>query len=106
MPRTSPDLWCLSTSRPRRKKSAWHGVAPGGRQLFLHATSDRHRQALEIVLMLARHARRLLGIAAGDGVDDRLVALGDLEEVEPFDKHGDRRARLDLQRLPDVEQQP
>ena len=69
------------------------------------AGPDRHRQPLEIVLMLARHACRLFGVAAGNRIDDRLVTLGDLEEVEPFDQHGDRGSRLDLQRLPDVEQQ-
>ena len=43
----------------------------------------RDRQPFEIILMLARHPRRLLGIAAGDRVDDRLVAVGDLDRSRP-----------------------
>src|SRR5689334_20803492 len=106
MPRISPGRLNRWTSPARTRTSAWRAAAPAGRRLSLPAAPDRHRQALEIILVFARHPCRVLGIAAGDGIDDRLVAFGDLEEVEPVDEHGDRGAGLDLQGLPDVEQQP
>ena len=98
----SVENWSLKPRRVSRPQRILAGMTGPASALEAY----RHRQMLEVVLMLARHACRKLGIAASDRVDNRLMAVGDLDQVQPFGQHGDRRSRLDLQRLPDVEQKP